>query len=146
MVCPRVGLYDWFSQVSTNAVDILRCGLHELAGIAVVAKVTSTATSSRGCVCKSRRCSPASAGVSMKICVSLFPLPHLSNPVRTNPTAGAAEVEWCFEARYVDAWNRHRWVVTRICRILTWGGKETQRSQIWVESVETRFGHLPDAS
>jgi len=77
----------------------------------------------------------------MKMCVSLFPLPHLSNPVRTNPTAGVAEVEWCFEARYVDAWNRHDWVVTRICRIAM-GGKEMQRSQTRVESVETRFGHL----
>jgi len=81
----------------------------------------------------------------MKMCVSLFPLPHLSNPVRTNPTAGVAEVEWCFEARYVDAWNRHDWVVTRICRIAM-GGKEMQRSQTRVESVETRFGHLPDTS
>ena len=80
--------------------------LHELADIAVVGKVTSTATATSSCgrVCKSRRRSPASVG--MGLCISLFRLHHLSNIVPTlfipSPTVGGAEVKRCFVATYVD--------------------------------------------
>ena len=64
-----------------------------------MAKAASKATSSRGRICRSRRSSPA--GVGTRMCVGLFPLPHLSNLVHTNPYGQGAEVEQCCEARYV---------------------------------------------